>query len=127
MHNSTVQEGKSAKFECDSSATSPFYYYRYFAKNINPPVNVAQTKEQYSWQVYAMNASNSLTNLRTIPKFLARSIRPLTINNFTIEFHNNIICCQGMNRGMNSNEQDDHMVESLSKMICYHVNVQCKW
>ena len=123
MHNSTVQEGKSAKFECDSSATSPFYYYRYFAKNINPPINVVQTKEEYPWSVYAINASNSLTNLRTVPKFLARSVRPLTINNLTVEFHNNIICCQGMN----GKKQNDYMIESLSKMMCYHVNVLCKW
>ena len=121
VYNRTIEEGRSAKFECDSSVTFPFYYYRYFAEYINPPIIVEHTNEEYPAAVYAINASNSLTNLRTIPKFITRSLRPLTINNLTIEFHNNIICCQGCSR-----QQNDLMVASLSKMICYHLDVQCK-
>lgn len=121
MYNRTVNEGNSEKFECDPGAASPFYYYRYFSTNIHPRVVIGDTKEEYPWAVYTINACNSLTNLQTIPKFLATSEHPLTINNITTEHHNNIICCQGC-----SGKQNDSMVESLSKKICYHMNIQCK-
>ena len=124
LYNRTVEEGKSATFECDLNATSPFYYYRYFSKYIHPPVVVVDTKEEYPWAAYAINASNSLTNLQTIPKFVERSEDSLTISNFAVEFHNNLVCCQGYSAS--GRQHDQLMATSLSTMTCYHVNVQCK-
>lgn len=120
LYELTVEDGSFTQLQCDSSASPPFYYYRYFTKNINPLIIVADTQEERPWAVYAINASNSPANLRTIPIFLARSEQPLQIN-LTIEFYNNIVCCQGYNE-----KHNDHNVTLLSLLICYRVNVQCK-
>ena len=121
-YNRTVEEGNSSTFKCDSNSTSPFYYYRYYAKSINLSAVIADlithdSNHIWPWAVYAVNISNS--NARIMPNFVARSEYALTIN-LTVEFHNNLICCQG-----SSWRQSDDMIASLSS-ICYHVNVQCK-
>ena len=121
VYDRTVEEGKSMQFACDRNAVSPFYYYRYHSKNMNPPIIIAETQEEWPWQVYAINMSNSPSNLRIFPSFLARSDQPWQINNFTVEFNNNIICCQGYT-GLWNNQN----ISLPSVMICYSVNVQCK-
>ena len=115
-----VEEGSSTPFKCNSNAIPPFYYYRYLSKNINPRIVVADTLEERPWAVYAINASNTAANLRTIPIFLARSENPLEIN-ITIDIYNNIVCCQGY-----GGRQNDQNTTLLSSMICYRVNVLCK-
>ena len=120
LYEVTVEEGVSTQFECNSNATPPFYYYRYSAKNINPRIVVADTLEEHPWAVYAINASNTPANLRTIPIFVARSEYPLEIN-ITMDIYNDIVCCQGYGR-----RQNDQNITLLSPMICYRVNVQCK-
>ena len=67
LYNHTVQEGKSTKFDCDSAATPPFYYYKYATKKANP-INIAETKDEFPWPVYAINASDSSTYPEIIPK-----------------------------------------------------------
>ena len=47
LHQVTVEEGFSTQFQCDSNATSPFYYYKYYSKNINPQIVIADTLEEY--------------------------------------------------------------------------------
>ena len=118
LYELTIEEGISTQFQCDSNARPPFYYYRYLTKNINPRIVIKDTIEEWPWAVYSINASNSPANLRTIPIFLARSEQPLEIN-LTIEFYNNIICCQGYDGSQND-------VTLLSSMICYRLNIQCK-
>ena len=116
-----VEEGRSAKFECDSVAKPPFYYYMYNAKNIHPPKNLIKEREQWPWSVYAINASSSPSNLWVIPTSLAKSDQPLKIPNITVDFHNALICCQGFQSGKWLGN-----TTVLSVIRCYRVNVQCK-
>ena len=110
------------QFECAPNAISPFYYYKFYIKNINPPIDIADTQEEWPWAAYAINTS-SPANLWTIPNHLGSGEQPWKISNFTVEFNNNIICCQGY-----SGMQNVHNVSLLSAMtmICYRLNVQCK-
>ena len=124
VYNHTVKEGRSIQFECDSNATSPFYYYKYIAKNINPQIDLAKTSDDLPWAVYAINVSNSPANLRVIPTFLGKSEHPLNITNITVEFNNILVCCQRYQGGKWLN--NDQNVTSPSVTICYHVDVQCK-
>ena len=119
MYDRTVEKGKSTRFECHDNATPPFYYYRFYSQYIKLPTNVVDSQSEYPWSVYAINASqNSPANVRIIPNILGKREQPLKINNVTVDYHNNIICCQG---------HDDVTVSSLSMMICYHLNVQCNY
>ena len=121
--NRTVEEGRSMQFECDSTATSPFYYYKYIPNNIKPIV-IAE-REEWPWAVYAINASSSPDNLRVLPSFLTKSEHPLNITNISVDFNNVLICCQGYQSGKWLKNSDQN-VTSLSVMTCYRVNVQCK-
>ena len=117
VQNYTVEEGKSAVFTCDSASSPPFYYYKYMAKNIYPPIDIKKLQMERPWPVYAIYLSNSPTNLWTIPTSLGRSDYPLNISNITVEFHNVLICCQpGYLSGTEL---------ASSAMSCYRVNVQC--
>ena len=107
-------------FECDANASPPFYYYRYAARNINPPTDIAKRRNDLPWAVYAINQTNSPANLRSIPSFLTTSEQPWTIDNFTVEFDNNLICCQGCGTRNHQN------VSALLSTTCYQMNVQCK-
>ena len=127
VYNRTVEEGKSTQLECDSSATPPFYYYKYIPKNINPRIIVAETRKEWPWAVYAVNASNSPANLRVIPSFLALREHPLNITNITVEFNNVLVCCQGYESGKRlGNDQNATSLSMLSIMTCYRLDVQCK-
>ena len=125
--NRTVEKGRSTQFECDSTATPPFYYYKYIPNNINPPIVIADTLEEWPWAVYAINASSYPANLRVIviPSFLAKSEQPLNITNISVDFNNVLVCCQGYQSGKWLKNADQN-VTSLSVMTCYRVNVQCK-
>ena len=128
VHNRTVEKGKSMRFECDYNATPPFYYYRFYSQYIKLPTAVEDSQSEYPWSVYAINASqNSLANVRIMPNILGKREQSLKINNFTVEFDNNIICCQGHDdQDITSRDDGNITVLSLSMMICYHLNVQCK-
>ena len=121
VYDHIVEEGKSTQFECDSTATSPFYYYKYIAvKNITPIIS----QGNWPWAVYAINSSQSSVTVR--PSFLARSEHPLKITNVTVEFNNVLVCCQGDQIGGSTWVENDQNVTSPSVMICYRVNVLCK-
>ena len=77
LYELKVEDGISTQLECDPSALPPFYHYIDFAKNIKSWIVIADTTEDYPWAVYALSASNSPANLRTIPIFLARSATTL--------------------------------------------------
>ena len=126
VYNHTVQEGKSTKFECDSAAIPPFYYYKYATKKANAIINIADTKDELPWPVYAINATGSSAYLQIIPNFLASGRNEsLNVSNITREeFNNVLVCCQGYQSGKWLG--NDRNVTSLSVMKCYHVNVQCK-
>ena len=128
VYNRTVEEGKSTQLECDSSATPPFYYYKYIPKNISPRIIVGETRgNELPWAVYAVNASNSPANLRVIPSFLAIREHPLNITNITVEFNNVLVCCQGYESGKRlGNDQNATSLSMLSIMTCYRLDVQCK-
>ena len=116
------------RFECDYNATPPFYYYRFYSQYIKLPTAVEDSQSEYPWSVYAINASqNSPANVRVMPNILGKREQPLKINNFTVEFNNNIVCCQGRHDDQDITSRDDENVTmlSLSVMICYHLNVQC--
>ena len=123
VNSRTVEEGKSVQFECDSSATAPFYYYRFYTECIKPP-NCLDSLSDYPWAVTAMNTSiDSPINRLITPNFLNRSKEPLEISNVTVEFHNNIICCQGHDQMQDTTAQNE---SSASMMMCYKINVRCK-
>ena len=122
VYNHTVEEGKSMQLECDSNTTSPFYYYKFIPKNINPQIDLAKTLDQWPWAVYTINVSNSAANLRVIPSFLGKSEQPLNIPNISVNFNNVLVCCQGSGKCY----ANDQNITSLSVMTCYHVDVQCK-
>ena len=132
LYTLTVEEGKSTQFKCDSAANPPFYYYKYATKT-NPPILIENTKDQFPWQVYAVDAFDS-ANIRTMPTFLARSDYPFNVSSITrVEFNNVLVCCQGECQGYqrsNQSETDwignDQNATVPSIMNCYRVNVQCK-
>ena len=119
--NLTVEEGRSTQFKCDLAANPPFYYYKYAIK-ANPPILIENTKNEYPWEVYAINMSST----RIIPNFLAKSDDPFNVSNITrVEFHNVLVCCQGYQSGKWLGN-DQNATTALSVMSCYHVDVQCK-
>ena len=119
IYKRTVEEGKSMQFECDSNTTSPFCYYKFIPKNINPQIYLADTLDQWPWAVYAINVSNSPANLRVIPSFLAKSEQPLNITNISVDFNNILVCCQRYQSGK-------WLASDQNILTCYHVDVQCK-
>ena len=120
----TVEEGKSMQFECDSRAAAPFYYYRFYSQYINPQ-NCTDHLSDFPWAVTAINTSiNSPVNRLITPNFLNKTEQPLKISNFTVEFHNNIICCQGQDQLQDTPAQN---ASSPSMMICYKISVCCKF
>ena len=132
VYSHTVEEGKSTKFECNSLAKAPFYYYKYTMENINPIPDISKTLDEYPLLVYAINSSSydCISNLRTIPGFLERAQHSLNVSNITVEFNNVLICCQGYQSEKcgdkwhgNCNNQN---VSELSVMSCHRVNVLCK-
>ena len=116
VFNHTVEMGKAVELKCDAKAAPPFYYYRLYSQSVHQaPVTRNLYWSEYS--IYYM--SNSPANLQTIASLLAISEHPLEITNFTLEFHNNIFCCQAGQSLRNQNA-------SSPSMICYLINVQCK-
>ena len=125
VYDHTVEEGQSTQFKCDSNATSPFYYYKYVVKDMSPLIMAAATQGELPWAVYAINASTSSVNIQ--PSFLTRSDHPFYVTNITItEFNNALVCCQGYQNASRGWLKNDQSVTSLSVMICYRVNIQCK-
>ena len=113
-----VEEGKSIQIECDSNVEPPFYYYRFYSQIIHPPV----ANDNHPWWVSVVDIFNSPTNLQTNTVLFGRSEQPLKIGNFTVEFDNNMICCDGTD----TRQISDENTSTLSVMICYHIDVQCK-
>ena len=119
-----VEEGESLQFECDSRAAAPFYYYRFYSQYINS-VDCTNPLSDLPWAITAINTSiNSPVNRLITPNFLNKTEQPLKISNFTVEFHNNIICCQGQDQLQDTPTQN---VLSPSMMICYKISVRCKF
>ena len=114
------------QFECDSQAKAPFYYYKFVMENINPPISISETRDEFPWSVYDINssASDCSSNLRTTPSFLARSEHPLNVSNITVEFNNVLVCCLGYQS--ENWQENDQNVTVLSVRSCYRINVQCK-
>ena len=115
-----VKEGKSMQIECDSNIEPPFYYYRFHSQTIHLPV----VSSMYPWWVSAVDIFNTPTNLQTNPILLGRNEQPLKIRNVTVEFDNNMICCNGVNTV--TRQSSDQNTSLLSTMICHHIHVQCK-
>lgn len=71
-----------------------------------------------------MNTSiDSPINRLITPNFLNRNKGPLEISNVTVEFHNNIVCCQGHDQMQDTPAPN---ASSASMMMCYKINVRCK-
>ena len=127
IFNYTVEEGKSIQFKCDSQAKAPFYYYKFIMENINPPIRISDTRDEFPWSVYDINSSDCSSNLRNTPSFLAISEHPLNVSDITMEFNNVLVCCQGYQTNQSENwQENDQNIMVLSVMRCYRINVQCK-